>query len=395
MKKSSKLILSFFIIVILVIFLAKIFKVNKVSYKIKYDNKFFNVVEIHESDNYYFEIKTNNTFSFRINMNKGRKVVNKIYYYNDKEYECILPVIDDKITIDMMCFYGGIMYNYSNLLSKNDKLDNYVNSITEYNDKIFLDNTSNYKKVYDLAFYNLDIINHNVYSSTYKGIASNVKSVKLFDNDIYNNEISLFLGKYYVSADYNSNYEFDELYVINLKNHKKSKIKSKNSISFDTYIQGVVDNKVYLYDKDNEIQYELNIDKKSIKEISSNTEIKYYDNGTWRNINKPSVNKEVYFNFNTLNNYFTGYDKVVETDNYYYLIKKYESKYNLYRVDVRNIDVVKYITTIYDTNLYYNDDYIYYVIDNKLMYYSDITGVKTIMENNELRFNKNIKYYVY
>ena len=48
----------------------------------------------------------------------------------------------------------------------------------------------------------------------------------------------------------------------------------------------------------------------------------------------------------------------------------------------------KIITTIFIAVIYYIDkDY--------LKMYSDKTGIKTILKNSELKFNKNLEFYIY
>ena len=121
------------------------------------------------------------------------------------------------------------------------------------------------------------------------------------------------MDKYYISADYNYNYEFDKFYIVDLTNNDLSTIKVKNSISFDSYIQGIVDNKVFLFDPENEIQYEINPAKKTINKIS-NDYIKYYSNGKWSKISVKQAKKELLFNYNSLDSMYDKYDKVYEND---------------------------------------------------------------------------------
>ena len=218
----------------------------------------------------------------------------------------------------------------------------------------------------------------------------------MFKNDVYDNRISAFVDGYYIVADYDKNFEFNNFYVINLKNQKISKLKSKDAISLDSYIEGIVDNKVYLYDKDNENQFEINVKKGSIKKISTSTQINYYEKGTWSKRNKQSANKELYFDYTSLNNYFTDYDYVLESEYYYYLFEKSSNNnYKLYRVDKNNIDVIKYILDIKTTKINAEKDYFYYVDEDRLCYYSDSTGLQILLTNQELKFNNSIKYYIY
>ena len=112
-------------------------------------------------------------------------------------------------------------------------------------------------------------------------------------------------------------------------------------------------------------------------------------------MNKTKANKEIYFDYQTLDNKFPSYDYVGESFDYYYLLKKDGISYKIYRVDKDNTFVYKYILDVPTTNIYFNNNYLYYVYKNKLFYYSDSTGLKTVLENSELEFNDTIKYYIY
>ena len=395
MRSNKRAFVFFAVIIFLIIILVNIFNVKKIAYTISYNNNKFNVIEKHDSNKYYFEIKSKNKlYPFVVNIKNGRKLIDKIYYYKDSNYECILPIINDRVYNDMMCFYDNILYDYTYLKGDNLDLDNYVSTIKEYDYKKFQDNLVDYKKIGDVSFYNLNI-NNNVYISTYKGLICKDRNVNLFKKDVYSNDISLFLNKNYITANYNEQYEFNEFYVINLENCKLNKLKSKNSISFDTYIQGIVDDLIYLYDENNEIQYLVDISKKTVKEISSNEKIKYYENGNWKSINKPNINRKVYFKLGDLNTYYSNFDKVIKTDYYYYLIKKDNTTYKLYRAELNSKDILKFISEINTQDIFCEDDYIFYKNGEYLMYYSDYTGKKTVLKDSELKFNDSIKYYVY
>ena len=203
------------------------------------------------------------------------------------------------------------------------------------------------------------------------------------------------LISYYIIADYERNYTFKYFYIVNLSTKEVKKLETKRDISYDSYIQGIVDNKLYIYDKDNENQYEINVINNEINLISSDKYIKYYTNNKWEKMNKVKANKEIYFDYETLDNYFTDYDIVKESRDYYYLFKRDGISYKLYRVDKNNIAVYKYILDVPTTDITFNDNYIYYVYKNKLYYYSDSVGIKTILENSELEFNDTIKYYIH
>lgn len=395
MNKKIKITILFFILIILIVILKNLFKVNSLNYVIYNNSNKFNIKEVYKNKNYYIEIKTKtNIFPIRIYEDiKSKKIIKKIYYYYDDNYECLLPIINNEVNIDMMCYKENILYNYYDIIGENSNLDKYVKNIKEYNIEQFKNNISEYNKINTIKYYNS--IEKKVVLTTYRGLNISGSEVNIFNKDIYNNKISTFLDNYYIVADYDNDYEFKYFYVFNLDNVEIFKIKSKNMISLDSYIQGIVDNKIYLYDKDNENQYEIDINKKTIKLISNTKYIKYYSNNKWEKLNKISANKEVYFNYESLNNYFTKYNQVIDSTNYYYLLKDNGKNYDLYRVDKENINIYKFISEIPTDKIYTNNDYIYYSYDNKIYYYSDKTGLKLLLEDSELEFNNTIKYYIY
>ena len=393
MNKKSKLII---LLLILILICKSIFIVSSISYKLKYENNEFSIKEIYKTHT-YIEIKSKDKiYPIQLyNKLKNKRIINKIYYYKDETHECLLPIINDKIIIDMMCYNNNTIYNYSTIVGNNLELDNYVNSIDLYDINKFKDNIDNIHSINTIKLYKDNNINNIVAITTYKGINISGSDINLFETDIYNNKLSTFVDHYYLIADYENNYEFKYFYVVNLLNKEVYKIKSKEEISLDSYIQGIVDNKVYLYDKDNEKQYSIDIENKEVKFLSNGDSIKYYKNNKWESINKNKANKEVYFDYSTLDNDFTDYDYVIKSDDYYYLFDKNDSEYDLYRVDKNNLDIRKFIIKVPTTKIYHRNNYIYYENKNKLYYYSDTTGLKTILENSEFEFNNTIKYYIY
>lgn len=378
-------------IIIFILFIVIVRKSNNniIKYKIKYNNETYNILEKKNKDYSYYEISWNK-YIYPINIfEKGikKKSIDKIYSYKDDTYSCILPSFNGVLLTDIMCYKNSIMYNYQQIKGKDDSLDKYVDSIDIYenfnNDELVENKYNNI-----ITFY--DSINKNVSVSTYKGILLNNKEIKLFDMDVYSNKISSYINDYYITADYNFNYEFDKFYIVNLIDGEISTLKVKNPISFDTYIQGIVDNKLYLFDSENEIQYEIDPKGKKI-EIVSNEYIKYYSNKKWSKISVKQAKKELVFDYNSLDNIYNKYDKVYENDNYYYVISNHE----LYRIYKNNDQTKEYLMEIPVDEITINDDYLYYVNDDGLYYYSDITGLKLVLTNKEFEFNKDIKYYIY
>ena len=79
-----------------------------------------------------------------------------------------------------------------------------------------------------------------------------------------------------------------------MKVNKKT-IKYHSSISFNSYIQGSIDDDVYLFDRNSKKQYRINPKTETIVEVGNEqTGIKYYNLGKWENritINKRTLEK--------------------------------------------------------------------------------------------------------
>ena len=396
MNKNEKLIKYIIFIILLIFILNKVLNVKQLNYKIKEGKNTFSIKENYNKKNYNIEISIKNK-KFPINiyddLNNKNKIIDKIYYYNDDKYTCILPIFDNKVLTDIMCDREDYIYNYNQLIGKNNKLDEYVKTIKEYNiDKYKNKDTYSLKET--IKFFDNDILNV-VSITSYKGLYINKMPINVFEKDVYKNKISTFIDNYYLVADYNESHEFTQFYLVNLTNNEIEKIKSKESISFDSFIQGIVNNKVYLYDYDNEIQYEIDIYNKKINIVSSREYIKYYTNTKWEKLSKSKVKRNSYFDYSTLDNDFTDYDYVKYSKDYYYLLNKNNNRYKLYRIKKDKINIVTYIGEVPTLDLNFNNDYFYYKDNNKIYFYSDRTGFKTILEDSEMEFNETIKYYIY
>lgn len=396
MKKNVKFICFFILLIILITLMTIILNTNVLNYTLEVGNKSFKINQVKNDRLYSLEIKYKSKAFYFENLkvkSQNRKIVDNIYFYEDNNYYCLLPIINGEVLFDISCYKDEILYNYHDIVGQNNSLDKFANSIKQYDVSLYTNDASNYSMVSNVKIFN-NYIDKNVVITTYNGIISNGQALTLFKKDAYNNKISTFLDNYYVIADYDNTYEFNYFYVVDLNKNKIQKIKCPSAISFDSYIQGIVDGIIYLYDKDNELQYSINPFDKIVKVVSSD-KIKYYKNNKWQYISKATANKEILFDYNDLSHEFSDYDKVEKTDNYYYLFKKENDKYNLFRVNKKNINIVKYILTLNALDVHFNDDCVYFVDNQKLYFYNDSTGLKTLIEYSELNFNDTIKFYIY
>ena len=359
-----------------------------------------------EHNNYYIEIKANNivfNYQFYKNIKKDKKLVTDVLYY-DGEYKCVLPVLNEDIKVDFQCYKNGEYFNYVDLIGKDSNLDKYIKKHSKKYDKDLFNRDNSQGKEYDKVYYYAENIPEGYGTSitNLKGIISVVGDVAgkidIFEKDSYKRDISAFVGKYYVCADYDSKQEFSDIYIVDLISGKIEKIKAPDYISFDSYIQGVVDNSVYIYDINNEKQYKVNVKDMSISEVgNADKGIKYFD-GNWSLISALKANDTLLFKNNGLkeNDKFYLYKKGNKLSGFYYYFYESEDGYDLYRANVQNLKVKKYLLSVKNPeDVLFIEDYVFYKYNDRIKMYSDYTGIKTILRTSELEYNDNIKYIVY
>jgi hypothetical protein len=413
--KKIRIIIVFVFLVLMVVCCVRFYsKGHSTTYHLG-DNKEYEIKEIYtknqkeEVDNYYLEIKYKDTlFSFQLfdTYNEKRNIVEDIMYY-DGDYKCMLPIIDGISQTDIMCYKDNRYYNYASIIGKEIALDKFVNDIdiNIYDKNKYLDESTEVIEKEGLKLYTYNVNkDHYIAISNLKGvylIEDSIKDIDIFEKDIYARELSAVVGNYYVTADYSAKQQFRTFYFVELSTGKKKEAKAPNYISFDSYIQGVVENKLYIYDKDNEKQYEIDTEELEIKEVGNERKkIKYYENGEWDKITVTKANKEVVFNYLIEDEDLSKFDYVYliggEKTGYYYMYEKTGQSYSVYRTPVQNKKNITYLFRVKNINdVYYVEDFVYYKYGNTLKYYSDYTGNRTIIEYDEIEFNDNLVFGIY
>ncbi len=412
--KSLKRYISMFIVLLIiffVIFLCVHFLSKGYTNSYKIDN--YKIKEIYtkdeqgEHDNYYIEINSNNiifNYQFYKEIEDDNKIVKDVIYY-DGEYKCLLPILSDNIKVDFLCYKNGEYHNYIDIVGKDSKLDSFIEKIDDerYNKDLFKKNKSKEIKHDNITYMSDNMPDSFIISmTTLKGLMSIVDgkiiTIDLFDNDVYKRELSTYVDNYYVSANYSDKQEFSEIYVVNILNGKKKIIKAPDYISFDSYIQGIVDDSVYIYDVNNEKQYKIDISESSITEVGNSSKgIRYYD-GNWSYISSIKANNKTLFKDTNdkSNSHYYIYQTGKKLSGFMYFFYESDSGYDVYRANVQNKKLRKYLFSVKNiSDVVYEEEYVFFKTDHEIKVYSDYTGVKTILKNSELEFNENIGFTVY
>lgn len=355
--KKSKPFGLFLLIFIFILFLIIIFK--SYDYTKTYYINDFKITEVYsKKDKYYkFSLEKNNiNYQYLISNKyiKKRELITEILTSNNDNEECIIPK-SNYLDFYPLCSKDKEVYTY-NLSTIKDF----------YNYKEININKDKYKDIEINYLNNKEYLLYN-----YKGfnLINLKKEITLFNKDIYNIELVYELDNYLIIPDYNNNYFFNKLYIINMLNGKKEEINFEFDISFSSIFLGDYKNNIYLLDKKEEQEYVINIKKKKIDKsdyliLNNNKLIKT----TYRNI----VNNNIFFEKNRLHNY-----KVI--NNY------------LYEVIDTNI---KLTNNKVDKIIKIDNDTVYYLVKDKLFMYNNTYGEILLLTNYEWNFNNTNMIFI-
>ncbi len=365
LKKSAKIVLILILIAIIALiwFIVSLF--DSKSYSLEYNIDNYGINENYDKDNklYYYEITDNGmkyTFVSETDFQKDKKLIKDIKKHEKDGYTC-LEIDSTSISSMPLCSYENEQISFYLVNSElQEELKDY------YDKPVIKDDAYKNYKIYNTS--------NNVLIWNYKGFnylnGSDVEFIKLFDKDIYDIPLATKINNYLVVPDYEQEYEFNRVYIIDLDDLKVNTWKMKYTISYDSYILGINDKSIYLVDKKNGIEYELVPHKKKMRILASkNKNGVIYKNGEEEKINIKSLVTD-----NKSFTYKTNYNYIVE-DNKLYLY--YWNKD--YKIKVSDNDI-RYV-------VYTSDDSIYYLVDNTLYKYNIKQGEVKLVEYSEWEFN--------
>lgn len=363
MKKIIKI---FLVIIILFIIFLYVYLTPK-NYNLEYNIQNINIEEEYDKEDKYYEITFEyNNFEYKYlsfdKYNKRRKIIENIDVYEYKEYTCLVAE-SDVIKLYPLCKKNDLNIGYHLVEELKDDIssDYYKeveNKADEYkNIKIsYLDD-----KTYLIWNYNgFDIINKDSY-----------KSILLFDNDVYDISLAFLLNNNLVIPDYQEDYRFDKLYIYNIDKEKLDIWNIKNPIYFDTYLLGFYDKSAFMFDRKQNKEFELVPHKQKIRTISP----KILDEDEWEKVSSKKLNSQkLKFEYDEIVSY------EIKNNKLYKIIDDYEVLISNQKVK----DIV-----------YYDNNVVYYLVEDILYRYSLEYGEVKIMSDFEWNFNYENMIFVY
>ena len=394
MKKVVKRIILLFIVILLLQLISYIFKKeHDINYELNYKDQNYKIHEIYKDDRYNFEINIDDNYFVLDTQNlyhKKKKVIDKIYYYDTEDIKCIYTPLENT---NIICLENSKLKSY---YESSKHIKSFVKDLKQlgYTNPSWDIIDSKLKTIDQVEVYQ-DNISDNTYIYLYKyngffKITNKYLSkINTFKNDTYLNTLGVQTDKYYVIPNYDDKHDFKEIYVYNMKNDKKKTIKLKNKISTDSYINGVVDKKIYLTDKDNLIQYKIDPKKRKVEEVgNTNDGGLIYQNNEFKSINMYEFRKTQIKYEQNYTDIISDYQYINKVNNnYYYLNNNTFYKYN------STFGVTQVLFKSEAENIVMNNEDIYFIKDNKLYLYDGY--LKEILKYDELSFNSDNRYAVY
>lgn len=390
MNKIKKIVLVIFLLTLVYFGYRILIKEHEVSYTIdKYNIK----EHFYVNKNHYYDLiiskdKLNYTYTLNKNLSKEKRIIKSIKTYKSNNLICIIPIYKENIELNVYC----------NLDNKEVSIDYLINS---YNNdfKIIKKKIKKYKiqyprtsKVYkkykkNTIFQNNILDDYNYYIWNYKGIIElnnkEIRYQKVLNYDLYDNIMATSIDRYYVIFENTNVNGIKNIYYYDSKNNKLNVFVLKEKLSKDSYINGVVNNIIYVTDRKVKKEYKIDIYKQTITQIDDNINYIVYENN-----NKKEVSKSDFF---MKDQYFDStytVDNKIKVNNYYYYYKN-NRIYKSLDTNKKHSKLLLELDDIKEWKVY--GDIVIIIAKDTIYQYTEKEGLRRIVKSNELKYNyKNI-----
>lgn len=364
------------------------YKIEESYYK---NNDDFYILKVTTKDNNEFIFETNNNF------NKQKEIVKDVIDYKKDNVECLLLIFKDKDKrSDPVCRENNILTSYNYVKNKYD-FSEFIKQIPNYDLNKYNENSKE-REESDIYIYP-DYLEEDetviVYS--YKKIGffnkGDSKYLTFSTNDNYKNILGSLVGKYYVIPFFTSNATITKYIKYDVTSGIHEDIDLTYKLSKQTYINGVYNNKLYIFDKSSLKQYALDPYREELTLIGDeNTNGFAYINGEQKEISVYDLNNEtVKFSDNK-----DSYSELKYQDIYissrYAIIFNDGKFYKVYKDNVSNPILLFEENDAKEIKL--NNDSIYYIKDDSIYRYNKYGNVK-LVTRNELKYNFENVYDIY
>ena len=397
--KNLKSIILLIIIVFITINVVRLFKEEHL---VKYQIDKYSIEErFYMSKGHHYDLiikDKNSTYIYTINekLGKKKKIIKEIKTYKSNDLSCIIPIYKKDIKNDIYCDLGQQQVSLNYLYETNNSdFAKIYKKIEKYNIKLPVESKTkkNYKK---LEVYQNNILkDHSYFIWDYKGIYiidnQTIKYKKIIDSDLYDNVMNCIVDDYYVLFENSSVNGIEKIYYYDINKEKVESFILKNKLSKNSYINGVVDNLIYVTDRKSKKEYTIGIKDKIITEVD-NDQTKYI---VYENYVKKELSKSDYFMKDNIFNNVLISDKEVTISkelkkeyNYYYFIED-DKLYKALDTNKKDKILLAEVDNVVDWLI--KDGEVLLLKEGTIYSYTEEKGLKKILATNELKYNyKNI-----
>ncbi len=396
-KKQIKIIIIFlFLVIIPISFLRKIFIKE---YNIIYEKNKYIINEIYnyKDKNHNYEINIKNkiheiTYLLNNDFNKNKKIIKDLKVYKENNITCLLPLYEEKIDNKLYCLKDNNQVS-TYYLKDNESFKKILKKGKKYNIKTLTlnDKTTKYKNI---NVYKNNILKEDIFTIwDYKGIITitkdNINYTKVLDYDLYDDLKTIIYDNYYVLFENNHVDGIKNIYYYDLEKEKLKTYNPEIIISKDFYINGVVDNIIYVTDNKKKIEYTIDLKKEEIKQISKANEYLTYYDSKFHTLTKSDyfMEKQIFSNKKVIDKKISSEEHIKEKNVYYFIEdnKFYRQILNHKRELLFELDNIKEWKIVDGKILLISEDTLYLYSNDEL---------RPIIQSNELKYNyKNICDY--
>ncbi len=389
MKKKIK---SLILIIILIIGLNALRKLLITKHHITYKIDKYTIVEsYYKKKKDYYDItisKGKQVFTYTIseNLSKQKKIIKNIKVYKKGDVVCIIPLYKKNVGNNLYCSINNEQVSVDYLIKTgNENFLNIKEKTKKYN--INIPTNKEIKTEYkSIIVYNDNIPeNHIYYLWNYKGVyvSNHTKNSyqSILDYDLYDNVLSCIVEDKFVLLENTSVKGIENIYYYNPSQNKIKRIKLKNSISKDSYINGVIENQIYITDRKQKKEYTLNIKKEQLTEISKDGNYIVYHNNQKELLSKSDffMEDQIFSEIELTKKEVGNYTYYLENNKVYKYLKGNE-KHPILLLELENIKEWQI-----------KEEEILLLKEDTIYSYNDKDGLRNIIESNELNYNyKNI-----
>ncbi len=379
----------------------------KTSHHVEYDISGYTVEEdyIKKSGKDYYLIKVSKDgkeyiFNAQNEFNKNEKIIKEIISYDTDDISCATIIYTNNSSSTPLCYKDKILHSYISVENE-PGMSEYLKQLNKYAEDKITPSDESYVFAYNEIYKNNLYKNEDIIMYNYKNIIKiNGERTMTFDfsnKDVFKNEYGTLVGKYYVIPKMRNSIEFSHYLIVDIEKETVEEIdlakEVSAKISSQMYVNGIYNSNLYIFDKSNLVQYEINPDKGEIK-VVGNKDKKgiVYKNGQEEEIGVYTLNNEkVKFTENYDAYKEIDYDQIFLTSNgavyvkdgVFYKVYNNYLKNPIYLFEAKNVQDIKV-----------KEDNIYYINDQFLYRYNDYGNVK-ILKREQFKYDYTNIYDVY